>query len=247
MARQLIIREDTEDGFGRYPNQARQCGSSQATERRLRLRRAQTISWSFTPMGCASGMSAGTMDFADQALSTALIVWIHGDGGDSNEAPSMSTVHGDAHWLHVHMNDGIHSSTAMLANALAELREVVVLLSETYSIAPDQIYLASMGASAVLALRVLLMQPEDFLGIALFNADLSAMSKSIDIDRRSNHLRVMLANSIRSNTAVSEAISTGRFLHALGMRITTHLYLPGKYTQDCLFGDLADWINSAVG
>lgn len=247
MARQLIIRDETEDGFARRPNQARQCGSSQAGERRLRLRRAQTISWSFAPMGSASGTSAATMDFTDQMLSTALIVWIHGDDGDSNEGPSMPTVHGDANWLHVHMNDGIYSSTAMLANALAELREVVILLSETYSIAPDQIYLASMGASAALALRLLLMCPEDFLGIALFNADLSSMSKSIDVDHRLNHLRAMLANSIRSNSAVSEAISTGRFLHALGMRITTHLYLPGRYTQECLFGDLAEWINSAIG
>jgi hypothetical protein len=247
MTRQLVIREGTEDGFGRRPDRARQRSSSQGGDRRLRLRAGQTISWSFAPMGAALGKSAATRDFTDQTLTTALLVWIHGDDGDLHTEPTMPTDHGNANWLHVHLNDGISSGTAMLANVSAELHEVVVLLSETYYISPDQVYLASMGSSGVLALRLLLLQPEDFLGIAFFNADLSAMSKSIDVDHGLNHIRAMLANSVRSNSAISEAISTGRFLHALGMRITTHLYLPGRYTQECLFGDLADWINSAIG
>ncbi|MDB5342089.1 MAG: hypothetical protein JWP89_466 [Schlesneria sp.] len=247
MTRQLIIREETEDGFGRRPDRMRQCGLSQIGGRRLRLRTGQTISWSFAPMGSASGNLAATLDVTDQTLSTALIIWIHGDDGDSNEEPTMPTVHGDANWLHVQMNDCITSSTAMLTNVLAELREVVVLLSETYSISLGHVYLASMGSGAAMALRLLLIQPEDFLGIALFNADLTAISKSIEVDHGLNHLRAMLANSVRSNSAVSEAISTGRFLRALGMRITTHLYLPGRYTQECLFGDLAEWINSVIG
>ena len=243
MTRQLVFGEGLDVHI--RPVAARtQPDSSKIGKNRIRLRRGKAISWSFRPIGSAFDTSATRTGIPDQLLSTALIVWIDSDDGTPNAGLTMPTEHCDANWLYLQLNDGVSSSNiAMLSKVLVELREIICLLGDTYSISRNHVYLASMGSSAVVALRLLLIQPEEFLGIALFNADFEAMPTLIDADDRVTHARALLAASVQRASAIREALSAGRLLHAIGMSIKTLFYLPGPLTPVSLFGELAEWIN----
>ncbi|MBS0204996.1 MAG: hypothetical protein JSS49_18980 [Planctomycetes bacterium] len=205
-----------------------------------RVRRANAITWAFAPgTPQISEWRAAAADGVPPL--TSLIVWIDNSEADECSDVLVTTHPDEIHRLHVSLNERATSST-MLAEVLAELCAVIATLIETYSVSSNHVYLAGRGDGGAAALRLLLMQPESFRGIAMFNAEVSTLPVLIDVDTQLQKHRALLVTSIEHSSRVRQALQFGRLLHSAGMLITTHVSDPRVLTHEQMFRDLAEWV-----
>lgn len=204
------------------------------------LRHGQSFAWSYEPMSPDLEACDSIATNARRLRSSTLLVWLHSCATDFDPDATGVTQTCDSNWLHVIINNDV-PRREILTDFMHELRDVMDLLCETYSIEPDRIYLVATGNHTGTALRLLFRQPGVFRGIALFNPEPTLVPELMDADERWSRVRALQVHTVSRGSPIREMFTFGRLLQAAGLKMTTHFCLPNRQN---LGRRLVDWMTA---
>lgn len=156
-----------------------------------------------------------------------LIVWCdhHRTLGDRDD--TIANLYSRIRWIHIRLHGGECASTAELSNVLTKLRAVTLL---------NQVYLAATGTGAAVAMKLLLMHPDEFQGIALFNPDIAELPPIEFTQRLAGRGKRCLnisgrtiSQMNRSPSKGSDTVFHGQSAQLRALLVTTVNQSPGVY------------------
>ena len=125
--------------------------------------------------------------------------------------------------------------------------ECVELARDRSHVASERIFLLGYGSGGTMALRIGMLYPSLFAGIASIGGPFPIGLTPLTRIKQARHLQILLVQS-RESTMYSEATVCDnlRLLHAAGMSLTLRQYPRGDELSDQMLGDIDEWIMAQV-
>ncbi|MCA9238613.1 MAG: alpha/beta hydrolase fold domain-containing protein [Planctomycetales bacterium] len=186
-----------------------------------------------------------------------LIVWLHGAAQSEQDLPQVMRHVSMRNYLAVaprgvdtlRAAGGFHwvDSELDTSEAVERVFDAVQHAGERFSVNPERIFLAGVGAGGTMALRVALSHPQDFAGVATFDG---AMPNGRRLLARVNELRdlpILLASSQHSPQYGEERLCQDlRLLHSAGAKVSVRQYLDDDQLTTVMLSDFDRWMMDIV-
>lgn len=200
-------------------------------------------------------------DHYEPGYSYPLIVWFHDDDSSETELGRFLPQISDRNYLGLAVRGNVAREQGhgwSLANAdfpalVEQVRELCVAMRRRYHVHSERIYLAGHGAGALVALAVLLAEPDWFAGAACLKAGDELGRQPLTRYRDLAGKRVLLSTTLDQRAIrLTDLVATGQVLYNAGMQVGTRIYEAGAKTPSTkMLRDIDRWVmqglDSAVG
>lgn len=184
-----------------------------------------------------------------------LIVWLHGNDADECSLPAVMQHVSVRNFVAVAprgvactgSNAGWDQSDATIAAAEDAVFTAIESARERFNLHPRRVFLAGVGAGGTMAMRLGLLQPERFAGVASLDGPLPTGQTPLG---RVNELRQLplLLSAGRQSPAYPESrvCRDLSLLHSAGCRVAIRQYPGDEDLTDTMLADLNRWAMEIV-
>ncbi len=195
-------------------------------------------------------------DVYEPGYNYPLIVWFHGNGQTEDEIFDVLPQISERNYLAVAVRGNLpEDSGARWATSVGgtlevarKVEEVVRGMQEKFSINPQRIYLAGMGAGGTTALEVFLERPDAFAGAACLCGEFPSIETPLARFRGLRGRRLLLSTTFSCpDVKVIDLVNNGRMLYAAGLQVGTRIYQQsGDAATTKMFRDVDHWIMDGI-
>lgn len=193
----------------------------------------------------------------EHSYAYPLIIWLHSDGADEQQVQSLMPEISDRNYFGLSFRGPIQSkskdefSWPTVGETTVEIedriRDVVCQLRREFHIHSERIFLAGLGTSATLALRLMLSQPTWFAGSILFNGHLPELDNPFAAYRDLMGKKILVTRDVSPMAPTREqTFSTARLLHLAGMDVTTEEFETDDSLEPCCLRRIDHWIMNGI-
>lgn len=124
--------------------------------------------------------------------------------------------------------------------------EAVRGAAERFHIAPRRVFLAGAGAGGTMALRLGLLNPEQFAGVLSIGGPLPRGEMPLRCYRTLRRFPVWLAQTLAEHQPVQSLCADLRLIHSAGMELMLRQYVGAQELDRVILADMNRWIMERV-
>lgn len=201
----------------------------------------------FTPMGF------------EQAYAYPLLVWLHGEGANEQSLPDVMRHVSPRNFVAVaprgvSLRDGVdggrctwRQSPEGIDAAEEAVAEAIEAMRSRFSLNPNRVFIAGVGAGGTMAMRVALRQPGWFAGAATLDGPLPTGGRLLCRVDESRRLPLMLSASRESPSYPESRVCRDlTLLHSAGAKVAVRQYPGDDDLTTVMLGDLNRWAMEIV-
>lgn len=195
--------------------------------------------------------------------SYPVIVWLHGPRDDERQLKKImplvsmrnyvgvgvcgTQLIGDERSTGTYEGYTWQQDTQHILEAQAKVIDCVSAAKERFNIRPDRVFLAGFDAGGTMALRLGLMNPEKFAGVASIGGALPQDLRPFSRINEARLLRVMIAQGKESSDYSTDHLCDDlRMFHRAGMPVTVRQYPCGHEVSTTMLNALDNWVMQIV-
>ena len=186
-----------------------------------------------------------------------LVVWLHADNADEDCLPTVmrhvSTQNYVAVAPSLRGSEGYEPSSAWvqtpetISAAQNAVADAIHSASELFNINPNRVFLLGHGSGGTMALRLALMQPEAFAGVATFDGPMPTNHSPLSHLKAARKLPILF-NVARESTNYPqpELSQTLSLLHTAGMKMDLRLHPGDDDLTTAMLADSNRWMMELI-
>ena len=195
--------------------------------------------------------------------SYPVIVWLHGSNDDERQLKKIMPLVSMRNYVGIGVcgtelvggdrASGLYEGYSWNQNiesileSQTKVNDCLTAAHERFNIRPDRVFLAGFGDGGTMALRIGLMNPEKFAGVASIGGGLPRHLQPFSRINAARSLQVMIAQGKESDEYTTDQLCDDlRMFHRAGMTVTLRQYPCGQEVNTAMLSAFDSWVMEIV-